>query len=126
MFLTGAHFSAEALNCGDTISHGEKVILTSNLTCPGALALTVIGPAILDLDGHTVECQTGSDCIIIQGKSAKVLNGAVKNNVVVEGIGRHQLKNLITGSFVVNSNTNFIENNTVVPGLGNDRTQLSI
>ena len=74
---------AMAVKCGDTITN--KTVLTADLICTCgdySSALTVNGPATLDLNGHTVTC-TPEDpydtivCLIVSGKGATIKNGIV-------------------------------------------------
>ena len=95
--LAMATSSASAVKCGDTIK--KKTVLKKDLTCdcPGSssdleygfAALTVEGPATLDLNGHTVSCSAGvgddSFCIQISGTGAKIQNGTVSKCYV--GVG---------------------------------------
>ena len=95
--LAFATSSASAVKCGDTIK--KKTVLKKDLTCncPGSssdyeygfAALTVEGPATLDLNGHTVSCSAGvgdlSFCIQINGTGAKIQNGTVSKCYV--GVG---------------------------------------
>ena len=90
--LTGPPFTAQAqaqVMCGDIIGDepGEKkVVLQQTLEdCDGVeAALTVIGPATLDLNGFEVNCddQDGDGSvphgIIVKGGRAKIKNGRVE------------------------------------------------
>lgn len=93
--------------CGD--------IITTNTTldadvgpCATDPALTVEGPATLDLNGFTVSCSTTSTFgIVLTEKSAKLLNGVVRNcnfGVILAGVGSHRVEQVLSTD---NSNTGF-------------------
>ena len=80
--------TTSAVKCGDSIT--SKTTLTANLACDclkskadarGRALLTVVGPATLDLNGHTVSCATKllsfTWCVAIVGDGATVQNGTV-------------------------------------------------
>ena len=95
--LAVATSPASAVKCGDVITN--NAVLNADLTCtcawkspasePAAAALEVVGPATLDLKGHTVSCgdKFGNEaafdnddfhlmaCLTISGKGATVKNG---------------------------------------------------
>ena len=80
--LAVAASPASAVKCRDEITN--HTVLTADLTCKcyyGASDnLIVVGPATLDLNGHTVSCKLkyySSTCISIRGKGATVKNGIV-------------------------------------------------
>jgi hypothetical protein len=75
---------------------------------PG-LALTVIGPATLDLGGFTVGC-TAAPGLVVRGRAANVSNGTFtfcSPAVTIEGEGRHSLTAVLTSGggdgFIVTS-----------------------
>ena len=114
-FKYGKSFQAADIQCGDTIGAGERVKLTQDIgPCSGGPAITVVGPAVLDLNGHTVAGDGDIDGIVIEGEKARVMNGTVigcYNAVVVMGQGRHQIKRInaednIDQAFVVYSDNN--------------------
>jgi len=94
--------TAEAqVACGDVIGPNETVVLQGNLErCgPGPAALTVVGPATLDLNGFSVICQSaGVDTavgIVVVGKRATLRNGTVQicqRGVHVLGEGSHRIE----------------------------------
>ena len=104
----GLSGTAQAVNCGDVIGPNETVVLGQDLlacddTAP--TALTVIGPAMLDLNGYRVGCEdvdgNGAvpDGIALVGKKATVWNGQVENcreGVVVAGEGKHRVEEVTT------------------------------
>lgn len=64
--------------CGVTLLSGYFE-LTGDLTCVG-IAITIDGPAKLDLKGHTLSGTDGAGvCILIRGDGATVWNGTVEN-----------------------------------------------
>jgi len=112
----------EAVVCGDTVAPRSSLTLTANLTdCTTQSALTVQGPAILDLAGHVVSCnQSGGGVIGINvvGSGAVVRNGRVlkcAEGVSVHGTGGHLIKNVLANDnelgFVVASAKNVLTNN---------------
>ncbi len=86
------------LECGATIGPNEKVQLTSDLeACISDPVLTIIGPASLNLKGHTVSGDGSNDGILIKGKGARVINGTVTNfyrGLVISGEGQHQISHM--------------------------------
>ncbi len=114
-FKHGKSFQAADIQCGDTIGPGEKVKLTQDIgPCTEGPAITVVGPAVLNLNGHTVAGDGHIDGIVLEGKKAQVMNGTVIgcfNAVVVMGEGRHKIKRInaednIDRAFVVYSDNN--------------------
>jgi parallel beta-helix repeat protein len=113
--------------CGQTIGPWEYVKLDGPLNCPteNNPALTVIGPAVLDLNGKEVHCDNElNNGIEIIGWYATVKNGLISDcleGVVVGGFGYHRVRGLeiVRGGasgdtgIVVNSNRNRIEDNFV-------------
>ncbi len=113
-----------SVSCGDTIGPWEYVKLDAPLDCPLGTSLTVIGPAVLDLNGKEVHCiDPNENGIEIEGWFATVKNGLItgcEEGVVVGGYGYHRVLGLeitrsalnLTG-IVVNSNRNRIVDNNV-------------
>ena len=72
-----------AVQCGDLIT--SDTVLNSDRNCDCSTldigsALAVVGPAKLDLNGHTVSCtDMQSFCISILGQGATIQNGKVMN-----------------------------------------------
>jgi len=120
----------EAVVCGDTLGPGGLFTLTTDLgPCATDAALTVNGPAIVDLGGHTVSCDTGvvgfQIGIKIVGKGAALRNGRVTDcgwGVVVLGGGGHQITKVFSernaaGFYVGSAHNSLRDNGTVgVPG----------
>jgi hypothetical protein len=85
LILTLAIGAASAVKCGDSIK--SNTVLTANLACDctkfdNNAALTVVGPATLDLKGHSVSCTQNRPslltvCLAIRGKGATIKNGSV-------------------------------------------------
>ena len=85
--VTAATSPVSAVKCGDTIT--KNTVLIADLLCDGDPALTVVGPATLDLNGHTVSC--GDACLYswysdainggirISGRGATIKNGNISN-----------------------------------------------
>jgi parallel beta-helix repeat protein len=129
--------AAAQVACGDTIT--EDTVLDEDLDCRGAgtnPALTVMGPATLDLNGHLLTCSSGSfigEGVRLEGARARLVDGSVtgcRGNsgigfaVVLAGDGNHTLRDLtLTGnSFGVDvrgtDNTgNRIERNSIEPSM---------
>jgi hypothetical protein len=114
-FKRAKSFQAADIQCGDTIGPGERVKLTQDIgPCTEGPAITVVGPAVLNLNGHTVAGNGDIDGIVLEGQKASVMNGTVigcYNAVVVMGEGRHKIKRInaednIDQAFVVYSDNN--------------------
>lgn len=115
---------SQAINCGDTIEPGQKVRLNRDLNCAEtdfAAAITVNGPAVLDLNGHTITGNDSMDGIVVEGENAKIKHGKVTaclRGVFLKGRdieGHHQIfKILATENFVgffIESNDNLLQRN---------------
>lgn len=122
------------VRCGDVIGPGESVTLTRELSgcAPGPAALTVVGPATLDLNGFSVICQdAGSNTalgIVVVGKRATVRNGTVQRcstGVTLLGEGSHRIENVTAAlsdngftaggeGFVIESDSNRLVDNAAV------------
>ncbi|MFT4572258.1 MAG: parallel beta-helix repeat protein [Hyphomicrobiaceae bacterium] len=93
--------SAQAqLVCGDAVEPGSKVVLTADVdgcTGAGVAALTITGPATVDLNGFQVRCSVidPADGIAILGVGVRLSNGSVRGcnafGVSLGGSGRHTL-----------------------------------
>jgi parallel beta-helix repeat protein len=98
IIFEGVILTAGAIECGSTIGPGETVNLRGDVgPCDSTRALTVDGPARLNLNGFTVSCNGKTDGIRINGEGAIVHNGTVANcNIAVDvrGEGHHQIVNL--------------------------------
>jgi len=104
--VTPAH--ADVVQCGDVLGPGGRFTLEQDILCvpsgdfstPG---VTVQDGAILDLNGHTIDCRGRNGCVLLTGTGAKLLNGKVQNtqfeNIRVGGTGRHTVRN-VTSVFV--------------------------
>jgi hypothetical protein len=73
--------------------------LEANLDCSafGSTALTVEGPACLDLNGFDVICTPEKDGIIVRKEGAKTLNGAVSGGstgIRLRDEGNHRVMNM--------------------------------
>lgn len=105
--LTSPASSDAQVRCGDVIPAGANVVLQSNLECDDVdVAITVVGPAVLDLNGFAVSCAdrnanrdeviTG---ILLEGRGAVVRDGAVRRcrqSVGLRGEGKHTVSNVTT------------------------------
>ena len=97
-FDVGA-FAADAIECGDTIGPNESVTLNGNLDCSttGETALTVRGPARLNLNGFSVFGASGQYGIVVRGKAATILNGTIRGarrGIRLRDDGHHQVLNV--------------------------------
>ena len=133
--LAGMTFSTPAhaqLRCGDIVGPREKVVVRQNLPiCDDSTGgITVVGPATLDLGGHTVTCLdlNGNGTVPVGirmvGDRAKVKNGNVtgcSTGVVLDGNGRHRLERVNTGSNAAGI-TIFSDRNVVRKTLARDNT----
>jgi len=100
------------VNCGDSLR--KDVILLEDLTCdcqrsPNSTfaALTVVGPASLDLNGFSVVCDDNSwdvtetdlsAVIKVGGRSGVIINGSISGGnfgIVLAERGRHTVENVI-------------------------------
>jgi parallel beta-helix repeat protein len=112
---------SQAINCGDTIEAGQKVRLNQDLDCAGtgfAAAITVNGPAVLDLGGHTITGNGSMDGIVVEGEKAKIKNGSVtacKRGVLLKGEGGHIVYKILAteniAGFAIESNENLLQRN---------------
>ena len=102
---------ATNVECGDIIGPNEKVVLDGNVGfCGGTQpAITVIGPATLDLNGYAVACNGDEDDgvepknngILAVGKRATIKNGVVvscRRGVYLGGSGSHRVEHMGAGS----------------------------
>ena len=108
-----------AIECGAVIGPYEDVTLDHDLNCKNVTALTVVGPATLNMKGHTLYGESAGAGILVYGDNAKVMNGAVegfRDAVVVLGNGNHHIskitaaKNVANGFIVGSSNNKFVGN----------------
>ena len=67
-----ARDAAAAVRCGDAIT--VDTTLTANLTCSGS-ALQVVGPAVLDLGGHTLKGKGTGTGVTLTGPQGAVVTG---------------------------------------------------
>jgi hypothetical protein len=113
--------TASAVKCGDRIT--SNTVLSGDLSCDCSkfnfkAALTVVGPATLDLNGHTVSCSKTSIpftyCIAIRGNGVTIQNGAVTACFFGVGgpgeVGRAVIRNIVATAqstgFLLNGNRN--------------------
>lgn len=100
MGLAAAPDARGQVRCGDVISAGAHVVLTADLVCDDVeTALTVTGPAVLDLNGVAIACDDrdadGREVITgiaLEGDAAEVRGGTVRDcrqAVALRGAGRH-------------------------------------
>jgi parallel beta-helix repeat protein len=120
---------ATVLPCGGTVGPGGTVVMSSDiLFCADSLALTVVGPVVVDMAGHTVSCSPAfsNTGIFVEGKGAVLKNGMVRDcsfGVLLAGVGSHQLLDMDATS---NSNAgilvagahNFLSHNNALDGDG--------
>ena len=122
--------AAHAVECGDTVGPNEKIVLTQDLLCPSYVdvALTIVGPATLDMNGKSIICLAGlfSDNITnqgvsVSGKRARIKNGTIsscQHGMLLQGEGRHRFDNVHASDtkasgFQVGSDNNTLRRNTV-------------
>jgi hypothetical protein len=117
--LEGAVKPSYAIECGAVIGPYEDVTLDHDLNCQNGIALTVVGPATLNMKGHTLYGKLRGAGILVFGEGAKVMNGSVDgfgDGVVVLGNGNHHIskitaaKNVANGFIVGSSNNKFVGN----------------
>jgi len=126
--LKGPIRISQAVNCGDTIEPGQKVRLKRDLNCADTdfeAAVTIIGPAVLDLNGYTITGNNSMDGIVVQGEKAEIKNGKVtacNKGVVLQGKdveGHHRIFKILAiennnDGFSVESDKNKLINNKSV------------
>jgi len=118
---------AFGVGCGDVIT--TDTTLTADVGPCASDAdpvLTLVGPATLDLNGHTVRGLPGAQTevgIQIEGEKAKLRNGFVEDcesaAVVVGGSGAHRIENVIARNnsndgFEISSSRNHLLHNTTM------------
>lgn len=114
--------AAHALECGDRIEPGQKIVLDRDVgPCSWPNWITIVGPATLDLNGHQITCDGvgGSGLgIELSGKKAKLTNGSVfacGTAVLLAGEGSHKVTGVLAGSsrngFLVYSDRNKLIDN---------------
>jgi len=105
VFLFAGIFSqAQAINCGDEIKTNTSLDADLDCSIENDTALTVIGPASLDLNGFEIKCSPGQDGIVVEGTGATILNGTVsggRRGIRLKDGGYHRVVNLR----VINCNT---------------------
>jgi hypothetical protein len=88
------NWNAKPVGCGDTLEYG-RFELTGDLDCPDdEPAITIIGPAKLNLKGYTVSGNVNKACILITGNGARVRNGMVKDckeGILIEESDRNMI-----------------------------------
>ena len=78
MFLTMANGTeADSVSCGDVLGPGGMFTMSGDLNCSVEPALTVRGPAQLNMDGHTHTCSAVDTGIEVLGRGAKVFDGTI-------------------------------------------------
>ncbi len=118
------------VSCGDVIGPNETVVLSGDLLdCAGPEpALTIVGPATLDLNAFRIDCDLGAETVglLIVGERA-VVRGNVRGTsdnlnrcdraVVVAGEGRHRLTEINPHESVIGidiqSDRNVVEDSVV-------------
>ena len=95
---------AAALSCGDTIGPQPKgrIIFTEDIgPCAGpGPALTIIGPARVEMKKYTVSClDAGIDGIHIKGQKVFLRDGVIEgcaNGLRISGDGNHRISKMAT------------------------------
>jgi len=78
VFLFAGIFSqAQAINCGDEIKTNTSLDADLDCSIENVTALTVFGPASLDLNGFEVKCFSGQNGIDVKKEGATIINGTV-------------------------------------------------
>lgn len=101
----GARPALAQVACGDVVGPGRTVVLQADLACDDvASGLVVHGPAVLDLNGHSLVCDdrngNGREVItgiLVEGAGVTLRNGAVRGcraGVIVAGSGNHALSDV--------------------------------
>lgn len=123
---------ATAVQCGDTIGPNVTETLTGSITCDNdTAALTIVGPAAVDLTNFTILCDDANhdnrrpSGLVILGQEAKIQGGAVvgcSSGVSVEGEGSHTVENVQVEfsrlhNFFVGSSKNILRRNQATRGL---------
>lgn len=118
--VVGSAVPAAALECGETVT--GTATLEEDLRCTVSPALTIDG-GDLDLDGHSVVCAGTSEGVVLEGRGARLADGAVTGceiAVVVAGGGGHEVRRVVaSGSsqgIRVESSGNRIRDNAVLRG----------
>jgi len=139
--LVSALPAAAQVVCGDVIPAGANVVLTADLNCPSDdPALTVTGPANVDMAGFLVTCDydgpdpNGPTGILLDAKGVKLSNGVVErcaDNLVVAGTGGHKIENIVSRSasahgILVNSDKNKLKNIAANDNVGEDGRGLMV
>lgn len=108
LVLAGTPAGAE-IHCGSTILPGERVQLDRNIgPCSAETGgILVLGPATLDLNGHSVTCLVSADPqdvpvgIRLAGERARLKNGSVLaclDGVTLTSAGKHKVTS-VTAAF---------------------------
>lgn len=108
--------AAAQLPCGSVVT--TDTVMIADLLCTSHdPALTVVGPATLDMDGHRVFGVNAGTGIALDGKGATLKNGAVRdfaNGVRLGGGGKHKVQNVAASSNVANGFVIDSGNNRIV------------
>jgi len=110
--LATASAAGAQVRCGDTIAPGAHVVLTADLVCDDVeTALTITGPAVLDLNGFAIVCDdrngNGREVIggvALEGAAATLRGGTVRDcrqAIALRGAGRH----LVSGMLALRSSS---------------------
>ena len=103
------------IQCGDVLGPGGRFRLEHDLAC--TLHALTVDSALLDLNGHTVTCANGSDCIILTGAGAQLQNGTVEGgfhvSILVGGTGGHTVRD-VTSTLVEDNIRVFSDNNRLI------------
>ncbi len=136
----GNSAAGDIIECGGTLDGDREYTLTKNLNCGcGAPAITLVGPARLDLGGKTVSCRACDSeddkdhGILVKGAHAALSNGTIRDcddgvhvaETEGEGdeYGRHVLTKLVSkknigDGFEIRSSYNGIGYNKAVRNQG--------
>ncbi|GIW42056.1 MAG: hypothetical protein KatS3mg076_2633 [Candidatus Binatia bacterium] len=110
-FLVTFPAAARAVSCGDTITGSVTLVQSDSIVneeCETEPALTVVGPARVDLGGFSIRCKDGgNDGIVVVGIAASIQSGEVTGcdrGVVLTSTGagtrnvRHRVVGVVSSS----------------------------
>lgn len=116
-----AKSAADPITCGQTLGPGGSFTIDASLSgCTGAAAL-IVKSAELNLNGHTVTCESESVTgIRVQGTGSRVTNGTITGcgfGVELAGSGGHRVEKITstdntTGFVITTGSDNELTQNT--------------
>lgn len=109
------------LTCGGTVGPGGTFVMTADISnCAAGTALTVVGPAKLEMNAHRIHCAGGLQTgLRLEGRGVKVRSGSASGctvGVAVGGEGGHGIRDVLattnTIGFGVASDGNLLAGNS--------------